>query len=103
MEERRRREGKAQRAATRAVVAGTVTAPVSRSSNAFSRWWRRTYPPGDPLAPRRRRRTLVLLAIFLVVQVLAWWLYPSWAIRLGVLLLSVLLLPVVRVMIWDRR
>jgi hypothetical protein len=52
---------------------------------------------------RRRRQALVLLALALVVQLLAWWVVPSVGLRLGILGLTVLVLPVVRVLLFDRR
>jgi Flp pilus assembly protein TadB len=102
-EERARREAKAQRAAARAELTGTVAAPLRRTRTSASRWYRRTYPKGDPFARRRRRQTLVVVAIVLVVQILTWWLTPSWALRIGVLGISVLIAPVVRVLLFDRR
>ena len=102
-EERRRREAKAQRAGSRAALVDGVAGPVRRTRTSASRWYRRTYPAGDPFARRRRRQTLVLAAILVAVQVLTWWLTPSWALRLGVLGLSVLLAPVVRLLLFDRR
>ena len=45
----------------------------------------------------------MLLAIGVAVQVLAWVLVPSLGIRLGVLGITVLVLPVVRVLLFDRR
>jgi hypothetical protein len=102
-EERRRREEKAQRAESRAALVGGVAGPARRTGTAISRWYRRTYPAGDPFARRRRRQTLVLLAILVAVQVLTWWLTPSWALRLGVLGISVLLAPVARTLLFDRR
>jgi len=102
-EERRRREARRRRAQGRAAAVGSVTAPASRARIRFARWWRRTYPPQDPFARRRRRQTFVVASIFLATQVLAWWLVPSWGVRLAVLLLSCLLVPVVRVLLFDRR
>jgi Flp pilus assembly protein TadB len=101
--ERRAREAKAQRAAARASVVDSVASPVRRTRTSASRWYRRTYPAGDPFARRRRRQTLVVVAIVLVVQVLTWWLTPSWALRIGVLGISVLLAPVLRLLLFDRR
>lgn len=101
--ERRRREAAANRAESRAALVGGVTGPVRRTRESVARWLRRTYPPGDPFARRRRRQTVVLLALLLAVQVLTWWLTPSWALRIGVLGISVLLAPVVRLLLFDRR
>ncbi|MGD9955546.1 MAG: hypothetical protein AB7V23_05720 [Candidatus Nanopelagicales bacterium] len=101
--EREKRERSRRRASQRAAVAGTVTEPVGRARTRLGRWWRRTFPPNDPLAPRRRRRFLVLLVLFLGVQAVVWWFVPDWAARLWVFLLSLLILPVVRVLLFDRR
>lgn len=102
-EERRRREAARRRAETRAAVVGTVADPAARARSRLARWWRRTYPKGDPFARRRRRQLLVLLVLALAVQVVAWWLVPSWAGRAVVLVLTLFLLPVARVLIFDRR
>jgi Flp pilus assembly protein TadB len=80
-----------------------VAAPAAKAQTSASRWWRRTYPKHDPFARRRRRQALVLLAIAAAVQVLAWVLVPSLGLRLGVLGITVLVLPVVRVLLFDRR
>ena len=102
-EERRIREAKAKRAAARAAVAGMVAAPVTRTRASASRWYRRTYPAGDPFARRRRRQTIVIVALLVAMQVLTWWLTPSWGLRLGVLGISLLIAPVVRLLLFDRR
>jgi hypothetical protein len=102
-QERAAREAKARRAASRAAVTGAVSAPVTRTRSSLSRWHRRTYPPGDPFARRRRRQTIVVVALLVVVQVLAWWLTPSWGLRVGVLAVSLLVAPVVRLLLFDRR
>ncbi len=100
--ERDKRERSRRRAAQRAAVAGTVAEPVGKARTRLGRWWRRKFPPNDPLAPRRRRRFLVLLVIFLAVQAVVWWFVPEWSARLWVFLLSLLILPVVRVLLYDR-
>jgi Flp pilus assembly protein TadB len=103
--ERQRAERAAarRRADARTAAFDTVRAPVDRGRSGVRRWWRRRYPPGDPLARRRRRHALVLVGIVLVVAVLDLWLVPSWTGRLVVLALTLFLLPVVRVLIFDRR
>ena len=102
-QERRARQAKRRRADQRAAVVGAVTAPATGARSRLSRWWRRTYPTGDPFARRRRRQTLLVLAIVLVVQVVVWWVTPSWAIRACALLLCLLLAPVLRTLLFDRR
>lgn len=83
-------------------MAGTVTEPVGKARTRLGRWWRRRFPPNDPLAPRRRRRFLVLLVILLAVQAVAWWFVAEWSARLWILLFSLLFLPVLRVLLYDR-
>jgi Flp pilus assembly protein TadB len=102
-EERRRRDAARKRAQTRAAVVGSVADPASRAQNRVARWWRRTYPKNDPFARRRRRQTVVVLLIALAVQAVAWVLVPSWGGRAVILVLTLFLLPVVRVLLFDRR
>jgi Flp pilus assembly protein TadB len=54
------------------------------------------------LADRRRRRQGLLIAAFLVLQVVVFLLSPSWYLRIGVLVLSVLVFPVVSVLVFGR-
>ena len=100
--DRDKRERSRRRADQRAAVAGTLAEPVGRARTRAGRWWRRTFPPQDPLAPRRRRRFLILLVILLGSQAVAWWFVPQWSARLWIFLLSLLILPVVRVVLFDR-
>ncbi|MEV5411760.1 hypothetical protein AB0K60_23340 [Thermopolyspora sp. NPDC052614] len=58
---------------------------------------------GGVLARRRRAQNAAAVVFFLVVQVLAWVLLSGWAARLGVLLLSILLMPVLVTVAFDRR
>ena len=102
-EERRKRQASRRRADQRAAVVGSVTAPAVKAQSRLTRWWRRTYPKADPFARRRRRQSLVVLALVLLVSVLTWILTPSWLLRGCVLLLSLLLAPVVRTLLYDRR
>jgi len=101
--EQEKRATDRQRAARRAAAVGAVTAPAARTGSTWSRWWRRTFPPADPFRGRRQRQWTIVIAIFLIVQALAWWILPgSWGIRMGVLGLSILLTPVLRVLLFDR-
>lgn len=101
--EREQREKQRRRREQRAAVAATVTEPADRVRGRLSRWWRRTFPPGDPLRKRRIRRALVLLAILVGVQVVVWIFVPEWSVRFFALLLSLLILPVVNVLLFGRR
>jgi hypothetical protein len=58
---------------------------------------------GGILARRQRAQNAVLLVLFLIVQVIAWLMLSGWAARLGVLVLSLLLVPVLAVLVFDRR
>jgi Flp pilus assembly protein TadB len=59
--------------------------------------------PDSVLDARRRRENLVVLALFGLVQVVAWlWLHSVRA-GLGLLLLSAFVLPVVLTLAFDRR
>ncbi|MBG0817421.1 hypothetical protein [Planomonospora sp. ID82291] len=55
------------------------------------------------IARRRRTQNGVVAVLFLIVQVIAWLIWSSWAARLGVLLLSLLLVPVLVTVVFDRR
>ena len=101
--ERLRREKSRRRAETTAAVVGAVTEPGNRVRHGITRSWRRRYPPGDPLAPRRRRESLLSLVIVVLIQVVAWWFVPTWPARLGVFVLTLFLLPVLRTVLFDRR
>jgi Flp pilus assembly protein TadB len=101
--ERERRERSRRRSEQRAAVTGTVAQPVSAARTRLGRWWRRTFPPNDPLAKRRRRRFLVVLTLFLAIQAVAWFFIPSWWGRLGVLLVTFIVLPAASVLLLDRR
>ncbi|MBC6463441.1 hypothetical protein, partial [Actinomadura sp. HBU206391] len=54
-------------------------------------------------ARRRRTQNAGVLALFLGVQAAAWLLFPSWAARFAVLVLSILFLPVLVTLAFDRR
>jgi hypothetical protein len=58
---------------------------------------------GGILARRRRAQNAVVVVFFLLVQFLAWLLLSGWAARVGVLLLSILLIPVLVTVALDRR
>lgn len=55
------------------------------------------------LARRRRTENAVVAVLWFLVQVLAWILLDSWMARLGVFLGSILLLPVLVTIVFDRR
>ncbi|MCW2941924.1 MAG: hypothetical protein JWN00_4909 [Actinomycetia bacterium] len=55
------------------------------------------------LARRRRAQNRAVLVVFLLVQLLAWMFFDSWAARLSTLGLSVFLVPVAVTLLFDRR
>ncbi|MER5422092.1 hypothetical protein [Streptosporangium roseum] len=55
------------------------------------------------MARRRRAQNGLVAVLFLIVQVIAWLLWSSWTARLGVLVLSVLFVPLFVTLVFDRR
>ncbi|GLW12211.1 hypothetical protein Misp01_73390 [Microtetraspora sp. NBRC 13810] len=86
-----REERLARRRRLRARLAALVPRPV------------RVARQGGVLARRHRAQNGVVAVLFLIVQVIAWLLVSGWAARLGVLVLSLLLLPVFVTVVFDRR
>ncbi|WP_433215414.1 hypothetical protein [Microtetraspora malaysiensis] len=58
---------------------------------------------GGLLARRRRDQNAVLAVLWFLTQVIAWLLLDGWAARIGVLVLSILLIPVLVTVLFDRR
>ncbi|GLW97346.1 hypothetical protein [Microtetraspora sp. NBRC 16547] len=83
------------RVARRRKLRGRLTAVLPRRV--------RVARPGGLLARRRREQNAVLAVLWLLTQVLAWLLLDGWAARLGVLILSILLIPVLVTVVFDRR
>ncbi|HEX4816763.1 MAG TPA: hypothetical protein VFV66_28820 [Nonomuraea sp.] len=84
-------ERQARRARRRALVARLVPRPV------------RVRRQGGLLARRHRAQNAVVGAAFLLVQALAWLLWGSLLASFAVLILSLLLMPVVVTLAFDRR
>jgi Flp pilus assembly protein TadB len=59
--------------------------------------------PASVLASRRRTRRAVVVLAFAAVQVLTWLLTADWWHRVAVLAVSVLALPVLVTLVYDRR
>ncbi|GAA4616957.1 hypothetical protein GCM10023195_75520 [Actinoallomurus liliacearum] len=64
---------------------------------------RRSGRPGGILARRRREQNAIVAVVFVLIQVVAWIYLSSWTGRLGVLALSVFLVPVFVTLAFDRR
>ncbi|MEU9885727.1 hypothetical protein AB0M95_12075 [Sphaerisporangium sp. NPDC051017] len=58
---------------------------------------------GGLIARRHRAQNAVVAVLFVLVQALAWILLDGWAARAGVLVLSLLLVPVLVTVVFDRR
>ncbi|GAA3807149.1 hypothetical protein GCM10022226_29120 [Sphaerisporangium flaviroseum] len=58
---------------------------------------------GGLIARRQRAQNAVVAVLFVLVQVVAWLLLSGWAARLGVLVLSLLLVPMLITVVFDRR
>ncbi|GII65799.1 hypothetical protein Skr01_58840 [Sphaerisporangium krabiense] len=58
---------------------------------------------GGLIARRQRAQNAVVAVLFVLVQALAWILLDGWAARVGVLVLSLLLVPVLVTVVFDRR
>ncbi|MFC4532863.1 hypothetical protein [Sphaerisporangium dianthi] len=82
---------KARRRRLRARLAAAVPRPV------------RVARQGGLIARRHRAQNTVVAVLFVLVQVIAWLLLDGWAARVGVLVLSILMLPVLVTVIFDRR
>ncbi|GIH74128.1 hypothetical protein [Planobispora longispora] len=54
-------------------------------------------------ARRRRAQNGVVAVLFLIVQAIAWLLWSEWPARLGVFVVSLLLVPVLVTVAFDRR
>jgi hypothetical protein len=96
------RERAAAEAARRDVRAARRRAVIAR----FTRWVpRRSGRPNrcGTLARRRREQNAIVAVVFVLVQVIAWINLSSWTGRLGVLALSVFLVPVFVTLAFDRR
>jgi Flp pilus assembly protein TadB len=91
-QQRERREARAKR---RAAVLASVRDAVPRRT----RWARAR----GRLADRRRAQNSLVIIAFLAVQLLTWLLSGGWAVRMAVLVLSVLLVPVLVTLMFDRR
>lgn len=93
--EQSRREAHQQRTAARATRRKAVEDALPRPT--------RVARQRGILETRRRRRWRAAVLVVVLVQVATWLLSDSWALRVGVLGLSLLAAPVVLVLLADRR
>ncbi|GII90355.1 hypothetical protein [Sinosporangium siamense] len=81
----------ARRRARRARLAALVPRPI------------RVARQGGVIARRQRAQNGVVAVLFVIVQVIAWLALSSWTGRFGVFILSLLLVPVLVTLVFDRR
>ncbi|MEZ0071820.1 hypothetical protein [Planotetraspora sp. GP83] len=89
------RAAREARAARRRELRGRVTAVLPRPV--------RVARQSGYLARRRRTENAVVAALWFLVQVIAWILFDGWMARLGVFAGSILLIPVLVTIVFDRR
>ncbi|MGS2640386.1 MULTISPECIES: hypothetical protein [unclassified Streptosporangium] len=58
---------------------------------------------GGIMARRRRTQNGVAAVLFLIVQVIVWLLWSSWAARFGAFVISLLFVPLFLTLVFDRR
>ena len=108
-ERARRRAAREHEAAIRAAGRAEAQARLERRRNRAARV-RRVLPrrtrharPTGSLARRRRVETSLVLALLVVLNVLAWVVSPDPAVRLGALVVSLLVAPVLVTLLVPRR
>ena len=67
------------------------------------RWVPRRRGPAGVLAARRRTQVRTTVAVLVVLNVVVWLVSPEWSARLGALVASVLVGPVLHTMLFRRR
>ncbi len=90
--ERSRASKQRQKQADR-IPSGKVGGPTTRRRPASRRGRGPVGRPDGPLARRRRARTRLVLVLLVLLNVAAWLLWPDWAARLAVLILSLVTAP----------
>jgi hypothetical protein len=58
---------------------------------------------GGIIARRRRAQNAGVVVLFLIVQTIVWLLWSSWSARFGALILSLLFVPLLVTLVFDRR
>lgn len=89
-EQERRERRAARKRALRAATSDRIRlAPVGR--------------PTGSLARRRRLQDSMLVAVLACLNLLVWVVRPDWPARLGILVVTLLAFPVLRLLIFSRR
>jgi Flp pilus assembly protein TadB len=104
-ERARRRAEREREAAARQAVRQREAERRARSrarSQALSRWVPRPRRTPGILAARRRAELTATVAILLLLNLVVWLVRPDWAARLGALVVSLLVFPVLRLLVSRR-
>ncbi len=104
-ERARRRAEREQEAAIRRAAREREFERRSRSRarrQALTGWMPKPHLTPGVLAARRRTELMVTIGLLLLLNLLVWLVRPDWAARLGALVVSVLVFPVVRLLVSRR-
>lgn len=104
--ERARRRAERERVAAEAAAARQRElerrARARRRKQALTGWLPHPHLMPGVLAARRRAELWATFGLLFVVNVLVWVVRPDWAARLGALVVSLVVFPVVRLMVSRR-
>ena len=104
-ERARRRAEREHEAALRAAARQRETERQARSRarrRAMTGWVPRLHLQPGVLAARRRTELMATFGVLFLVNLLVWLVRPDWAARLGALVVSAVVFPVVRLMMQRR-
>jgi hypothetical protein len=104
-ERARRRAEREREAALRAAARQRELERRSRARarrRAVTRWFPRPHLTPGVLAARRRAELTAAVGLLFLVNLLVWLVRPDWAARLGALVVSLVVFPVVRLMVSRR-
>ena len=104
-ERARRRAEREREAAIRQAARERDTERRSRAAarrQTLTGWVPRAHLTPGVLAARRRTELMATVIVLFLVNLLVWLLRPDWAARLGALVVSVLVFPVLRLLLSRR-
>ena len=104
-ERARRRAEREREAAIRRASRERAAERRSRSRarrQALTGWLPRPHLTPGVLAARRRTELMATIGVLLLLNLLVWLVRPDWAARLGALVVSVLVFPVLRLLVSRR-
>jgi len=104
-ERARRRAEREREAAIRRAAREREAERRSRSRarrQALTGWVPRPHLTPGVLAARRRTELMATIGVLLVLNLFVWLVRPDWAARLGALVVSVLVFPVLRLLVSRR-